>query len=128
MGLPVVETDALYYPPRGMPIASIPGFQPYPAKIVSVGPTGLCHLLVRDPSGAQSPSIWHKEAVKWVDNGDSAPANGGFVAPQGWTPAWTSDPSPYPQPPLYSNQWLDRIANVDTPDAQTWNQNVSSGT
>lgn len=89
MAVPVNNTAAVYYPPRGEPLFGIEGLVPLNCTIVSVGPTGdmVCAFVRSD--GTTGPyTAWVAENVPYCD-GDSEAADvppcGGYVAPVGFT-------------------------------------------
>ena len=116
-GTPQKDTAALYMPPRGEQIYGLSGYTPYNCTIVSVPATGvekpLVDAFVRAPSGTGSYSAWIAERVPYVDattDPADVPANGGYVAPVGFT---------IPQPPTPA-QVKDANGQVIYPNQTIW--------
>ena len=115
-----LDTQAVYMPPRGMPLAQIPNFQGYPCTIIGVGPTNRVSAVVKAPAGTGPYTSYTVENVPYCD-GDVSPAqvpiNGGYVAPVGFLP-------PSYTPPATTNQ----AAQTILPETIWANRNTTPST
>lgn len=91
-----LDSKAVYMPPRGMPVAQIPGYAGYDATIVFVGPVNTVSARVKAPAGTGPYTSFAVENVPYCDADtppENVPLNGGYVAPVGFTPpAYTPPP------------------------------------